>query len=55
MITCKYKITKFNKTSRSVRAKCKRTKRFIIHCIGESNCKYIKEQNRILLEQEKNG
>ena len=54
MITeCKYKITEFNKTNRAVRQKCKRNKKFVIHCIGENNCRYIKEHNRILLEQEK--
>ena len=53
MITeCRYKITTFNNTDRSVRPKCKRTKRFIIHCIGEKNCEYFIDQNRILQEQE---
>ena len=52
MITeCRYKITHFNKTERSVRPKCKKTKRFTIHCIGENNCGYFKDQNRILQEQ----
>ncbi len=54
MITeCIYKITHFSKTNRSVKPKCKKTKNAIIHCVGEKKCDYFKDQNIILLEQEK--
>lgn len=50
---CPYKIEKWSKTSRVPNVKCKKTRGFVVICVGEENCEYIKRQNEVLKEDRK--
>ena len=51
MAECIFKITKFTRTSRVPKPKCKRIKGAVIECVGEDKCIHLKKRQDIFKRQ----